>query len=183
MSDSIQVKEHTDEVYEIDRLNLLDCAQLCFQTEESGFLTLTADGKTYRKVILTRLVPFLSETEFISVAYETPEKEFREIGVIRDLTKLDKAQYTLLTHYLAFKYYMPLVTKVYSIRDNMRGEIFVTADTTSGKKTICIRDWYQNFRMLNASYLYINDADGNKYCCPEIAELDKKSMGVLEMFI
>lgn len=64
----------------------------------------------------------------------------------------------------------------------MRGAIFVKADTTSGQKTICIRDWYQNFRMIGYDYLYVNDADGNKYFCPDIHKLDKKSQLVLEMF-
>lgn len=170
------------EVYEVDKLNILDCKKLKFQKETSGYLTLDYGGKIYHKVNPTRLIPFYSKTTYISIAYENDEKEFREIGVIKDMKELAEDQYRLLDEYLEYKYYMPEITKVYNIKDNMRGSIFVKADTTSGQKTICIRDWYQNFRLIGYDYLYVNDADGNKYFCPDIHKLDKKSRIVLEMF-
>lgn len=171
-----------DEVYEVDKLTLLDCQKIRLTREKSGFLTLEYEGKTYRRVDPTRLIPFLSKTTYISLSYENDEKEFREIGVIKDMKDLPAQQYELLDRFLEYKYYMPEITRVYSIRDNMRGSIFVKADTTSGEKTICVRDWYQNFRMLSARYLYVNDADGNKYYCSDIEKLDRRSRNVLEMF-
>ncbi len=174
--------EINEEVYEVDKLTLLDCEKIHLTKEKSGFLTLEYDGSTYSRVDPTRLIPFLSKTTFISLSYENEEKEFREIGVIRDMKELPDEQYKLLDNFLEYKYYMPEITKVYNIRDNMRGAIFVKADTTSGEKTICVRDWYQNFRMLSEKYLYVNDADGNKYFCSDIAKLDRKSRNVLEMF-
>lgn len=173
---------HEEEIYEVDKLTILDCTKLKFQKEKSGYLTLDFDGKIYHKVNPTRLIPFYSKTTYISIAYENDEKEFREIGVIKDMKELAEDQYRLLEEYLEYKYYMPEITKVYNIKDNMRGSIFVKADTTSGQKTICIRDWYQNFRLIGYDYLYVNDADGNKYFCPDIHKLDKKSRIVLEMF-
>lgn len=173
----------TDEVYEVDRLTLLDCSKIRFTREKSGFLTLDIDGKRYFRVDPVRLLPFYSKTTYISLSYENEEKEFREIGVIKDMKELSEEQYKLLDTYLEYKYYMPEITKVYSIRDNMRGSIFVKSDTTSGQKTICVKDWYQNFRMLSEKYLYVNDADGNKYFCADVNKLDKKSRNVLEMFI
>lgn len=171
-----------DEVYEVDKLTILDCSKLILSLEKSGFLTAVYDGKTYHRVEPTRLIPFRTKTQYISLSYENEEKEFREIGVIKDMEQLTKEQYALLDKYLEYKYYMPEITKVYSIRDNMRGAIFVKADTTSGQKTICVHDWYQNFRMLSEDYLYVNDADGNKYFCKDIHKLDRKSLSVLEMF-
>ena len=171
-----------DEVYEVDKLTILDCSKLQITKEKSGFLTVVYDGREYKRVDPTRLIPFYSKTEYISLSYENEEKEFREIGVIRNMNELSGQQYDLLDKYLEYKYYMPEITKIYSIRDNMRGSIFVKADTTSGEKTICVRDWYQNFRMLSSEYLYVNDADGNKYFCKDINRLDKRSRGILEMF-
>lgn len=175
-------KNLNEEIYEIDKLTLLDCSKLEFKKEESGYLTLNYEGKEYNKVNPTRLLPFLSKTTYISISYENDEKEFREVGVIKDINELPKEQFDLIDTFLEYKYHMPEITKVYNIKDNMRGAIFVKADTTSGKKTICVRDWYQNFRILGGNYLYVNDADGNKYYCPDVFELDKKSQTVLEMF-
>lgn len=173
---------NTAEVYEVDKLTLLNCAEIHLKKEPSGYLTLEYGGKTYRKIDPTRLIPFYSKTKYISLHYENEEREFREVGVIKDMAELPREQFELLNGYLEYKYFMPEITRVYSIRDNMRGAIFVKTDTTAGEKTICVRDWYQNFRLLNGSYLYVNDADGNKYFCPDISKLDKKSLQVLEMF-
>ncbi|MGN0691172.1 MAG: DUF1854 domain-containing protein, partial [Oscillospiraceae bacterium] len=118
------------EVYEVDKLNILDCDKLKFSQEESGYLTLEYEGVTYHKVNPTRLIPFHSKNEYISVNYENEEKEFREVGVIRSLEDFrDEKQKKLLLDYLEYKYHMPEITKVYSIRDNMQGAIFVKADT------------------------------------------------------
>ena len=77
-----------DEIYEVDKLTLLDCSKLKLSIEKSGFLTAEYDGKTYHRVDPTRLIPFKSKTTYISLSYETEEKEFREIGVIRDMSFL-----------------------------------------------------------------------------------------------
>ena len=137
-----------EEQFAVDRLELIDCSKLKLAVENSGFLTAEYDGKTYHRVDPTRLIPFISKTTYISLSFENDEKEFREIGVIKDMKDMEEQQYNLLDKYLEYKYFMPEITKVYSIRDNMRGSIFVKADTTSGPKTICVRDWYQNFRMI-----------------------------------
>ncbi|MBR1739365.1 MAG: DUF1854 domain-containing protein [Ruminococcus sp.] len=180
MNDGTQNTEN--ELYEIDELRILDCGKLSISVDKSGFLSVSYEGKEYSRVDPSRLIPFFSPTTYISLTYENEDRELFEIGVIRDMKDLSDEQYKLLDKFLNYKYYMPRITKVYNIRDNMRGSIFVKADTTAGEKTICVRDWYQNFRMLNEEYLYVTDADGNKYFCPKISELDKKSRNVLEMF-
>ncbi|MBR1383131.1 MAG: DUF1854 domain-containing protein [Ruminococcus sp.] len=173
---------NSTETFELDKLTLLDCSKIEFELEPSGFLTLRYDGQEYHRVSPTRLIPFYSKTTYISLSLENEEMEFEEIGVIKDMAALEKKQYEILDKYLEYKYYMPEITKVHSIKDNMRGSLFVRADTSSGEKTIVVKDWYQNFRMLTDKYLYVNDSDGNKYFCADISKLDKKSRNVLEMF-
>ena len=172
-----------EEKFEIDRLEILDPKALKFYKDPSNFISLKYKDEDYFNVRLTRLVPFFSKTTYISVAYDNKENEFVEIGVIKDMAELEPEQYKLLDEYLEYKYYMPEITKIYSIKDNNRGFIFVDLDTTSGRKTICIRDWYSNFRMLTESLLYAVDVDGNKYSCPDIDKLDKKSLAILEIFV
>ena len=176
-------KELEEEIFEIDRLNILDCSKLEFYRDDAGFISLKYDGKEYFNVRLTRLLPFYAKTTYISVAYDDEDREFKEIGVIKDMSQMSAEQYKLVNDYLEYKYYMPEITKVHSIKDNSRGFIFVDIDTTAGRKTICIRDWYSNFRMLTDKYLYAADVDGNKYFCSDIAKLDKKSLAVLEIYI
>ena len=42
------------EVYEVDKLTLLDCKKIRLAKEESGFLTLDYEGRTYHKVNPTK---------------------------------------------------------------------------------------------------------------------------------
>lgn len=172
-----------EEIFEIDRLEILDASKLEFFRDDAGFVSLKYDGKEYFNVRLTRLLPFYTKTTYISVAYDNEEREFKEIGVIKDMKELSKEQYKIVDDYLEYKYYMPEITKIYSIKDNSRGFIFIDINTTSGRKTICIRDWYTNFRLLTEKYLYALDVDGNKYFCPDIEKLDRKSQSVLEIYI
>ena len=95
MTDEIK-DEIKDEVYEVDKLTLLDCKKISLKQEKSGFLTLEYDGSTYSRVDPTRLIPFLSKTTYISLSYENEDKEFREIGVIKDMKELSGEQYKLL---------------------------------------------------------------------------------------
>jgi hypothetical protein len=172
-----------EEIYEVEKVNLLHGSSLNFIKNDSGFLTLEYEKKKYEKVNLTRLIPFFSKNTYISVSYEDEEKNFHEIGVIKDTNQLLKEQRKIIEDYLEFKYYMPKITKVYSIKDNNRGYIFVRIDSTSGEKTLAIRDWYSNFKMLNDKMLYVVDTDGNKYFAPNIYDLDKKSLQCIEMFV
>ena len=181
--DNSSKKELELEKFEIDRLVIFDASKLKFYTDKSGFMSLNFEGNDYFNVRLTRLTPFFSKTTYISVAYENDEREFKEIGVIKDMKELDDEQYKLLDDYLEYKYYMPEITKVHSIKDNSRGFIFVYVETTSGRKTLCIRDWYSNFRLLSEKFLYAYDVDGNKYFCDDIGKLDKKSLAILEIYI
>lgn len=183
MDNTAEKKDIMDERFEIDRLEILDCSKLKFYKDEGNFISLEYNGETYFNVRLTRLIPFYSKTTYISVAYDNKDNEFKEIGVIKDMNELSEDQYKMIDEYLEYKYYMPEITKVYSIKDNNRGFIFVDIQTTSGRKTICIRDWYSNFRMLSEKLLYAVDVDGNKYFCPDIDKLDKKSLSILEIFV
>lgn len=172
-----------DEIFEVDQLILLDCKSLQFSTNESGYLSLSYQGEHYDRVNLTRLIPFKSIDRYISVSYEDEEKNFKEVGVIKSIKELNQDQQMIVKEYLEFKYYMPEITKVHSIKDNNRGYIFVKVDTTSGTKTLAIRDWYSNFKMLSDKMLYVIDADGNKYFAPDIYKFDKKSLYHVEMFV
>ena len=49
------------EVYEVDKLTLLDCKKIRLAKEESGFLTLDYEGRTYHKVNPTSCLLYTSD--------------------------------------------------------------------------------------------------------------------------
>ena len=50
------------------------------------------------------------------------------------MREMSEDQYKLMAAFLEYKYYMPEIVKIYSIKDNMRGSIFVKPIQTKAKK-------------------------------------------------
>ena len=92
-------------------------------------------------------------------------------------------QRQLCTEYLNFRYYIPLITKIHSIKDNRMGYLFVDAETTAGHKKIAVNDWWTNFRINNSGILTVTDSDGNKYQIPDLDKIDRQSYRKLELFV
>lgn len=177
------MNEYKIDDFSIDTLRILDVSKLCFTRKNSGYLYLDYEGKTYAEISLTRLQPFYCLDTYISVAFRNNDEEWIEIGVIKDLKEMNEEQRKLCMSYLDFRYYIPLITKVYSIRDNRMGYLFVDAETTAGRKRIAVNDWWTNFRINSSGILTVTDADGNKYQIPDLEKIDKKSYKKLELFV
>ena len=170
--------------FETDKLVILEPEKLVFSRDNSGFLALEYSGETYKKVSLTRLVPFDNEDSYISVNYTDEKEDWKEIGVIADVSELSKENIKIVHDYLEFKYYIPEIVEISKITDNRRGYLFLEATTTAGEKKIAVNDWWHNFRMITSTNtLSITDADGNRYVIPDVDKLDKASMKRLQLFI
>lgn len=171
------------EDFSIDTLRIIDVNRLKLEKKDSGYLFAEYEGNKYEEVSLTRLQPFYCLDTYISVAFRNSEEEWIEIGVIKDLKEMREEQRRLCEDYLNFRYYVPLITKVYSIRDNRMGYLFVDAETTAGRKKIAVNDWWTNFRLNTSGILTVTDSDGNKYQIPDLTKLDAASNRRLELFV
>ena len=170
--------------FETDKLNILEPDKLKFTKDKSGFLNLEYQNENYKKVSLTRLVPFDDEESYISVNTTDEHDDWKEIGVIVSVSELSDENAGAVRDYLAFKYYIPEIVEISKITDNRRGYLFLEANTTAGEKKIAVNDWWHNFRMISATNtLSITDADGNRYVIPDVDKLDKASMKRLQLFI
>lgn len=177
------MNDYKKDEFEVDELRLLKPSELNFAREESGYLTLIYNEKTYEQVSLTRLQPFYELDTHISVSFKNNDNEWLEIGIISDLNEMSAEQREICLNYLSFRYFVPEITKVISIRDNRMGYLFVEAETTAGKKRLSVNDWWANFRLNSHGMLTVTDADGNKYYVPDLTKLDKKSMQKIELFV
>ena len=177
------MNEYKKDDFSVDTLRLLDVKELKFTRKDSGYLYLEYRGNIYEEVSLTRLQPFYCLDAYISVSFRNNEEEWIEIGVIRDLGEMNAEQRQLCAEYLNFRYYIPYITKIYSIKDNRMGYLFVDAETTAGRKKIAVNDWWSNFRINSGGILTVTDSDGNKYQIPDLNKIDKKSYRKLELFV
>ena len=177
------MNEYKIDDFSIDTLRILDVKELKFTRRDSGYLYLEYKGDNYEEISLTRLQPFCCLDTYISVAFRNNEEEWIEIGVIKDLKEMSEEQRQLCTEYLNFRYYIPLITKIHSIKDNRMGYLFVDAETTAGHKKIAVNDWWTNFRINNSGILTVTDSDGNKYQIPDLDKIDRQSYRKLELFV
>lgn len=170
--------------FETDKLVILEPEKMKFSRDNSGFLVLEYENETYKKVSLTRLVPFDDDESYISVNRTDEDDDWQEIGVIVKVSELSEENAKVVREYLEFKYYIPEIVEIAKITDNRRGYLFLEAKTTAGEKKIAVNDWWHNFRMITATNtLSITDADGNRYVIPDVDKLDKASMKRLQLFI
>lgn len=155
----------------------IDPENVHFETLTNGFLKLSLEDKEYDKVTLTRLLPYSYEEAYITVI---SDKE--EVGIIKDLTVLEKDQYDQIMAHLNYKYYIPEITRIISVKEKM-GFLYIDLETTGGQKEICIADFVSNIRLIKDSLLSITDVEGNKYCMRNIEALDKESRQKLDVFL
>lgn len=155
----------------------IDTKKAQFETLESGFLKLNLEGKVYDKVTLTRLLPYSQEESYITVIQGQ-----EEIGIIKDLSTLEKQQYNKVIAHLNYKYYIPEITKINSVKEKM-GFLYIDLETTGGQKEICIADFVSNIRIIKENLLSITDVEGNKYRMSNIGALDKESRQKIDVFL
>lgn len=177
------MNEYKIDDFSVDTLRILNVNELKFTRKDSGYLYLDYQGNSYEEISLTRLQPFYCLDTYISVSFRNNEEEWIEIGVIKDLKEMNDEQRQLCTEYLNFRYYIPIITKIYSIKDNRMGYLFVDAETTAGHKKIAVNDWWTNFRINTSGILTVTDSDGNKYQIPDLDKIDRKSYRKLELFV
>ena len=134
------MKQNTTAIYDVDTLNILSPKKIELTESDSGYLSLALDGDKYEKVDLTRLIPFNDEDKYISVSYKNEEDEWKEIGVIKDISELSDDMKQMVVAFLRRKYYIPEIKKINKITDNQMGYLFLEAETTAGEKKIAVYD-------------------------------------------
>lgn len=154
---------------------------LRFSLSENGVLTLEQEGKDMGRVQITRLFPFQSPEEMLSVSIEEDEG-VKELGIIKSLDLLPEGQRQIVQDYLRYKYFIPSIQKVGKIEEKL-GYVYMDVTTVLGGKTICIADVTTNLRLVRGKTITIIDVQGNRYCIEDIDSLNRESRQKIEMYI
>lgn len=146
---------------------------------ESGNGTEGADGWTlWPRVYLHRAFPFDRPFEFISVL----DKDMKEIGLIHSLEAFGDEAKKLLVSELERKYYAPVITAVYSVKEKY-GFSYWRVGTAEGELSFTLQDTYRSILKVGDGRLFIIDMDGNRYELPNVEALDFKSYKKLELYL
>jgi len=149
-----------------------------FYRNEHGFLGLELGGEDYRRVQLSRALPFTAPERYICVA----DMDNKEIAVLESLDSLDEAAQTLLREELGIRYFYPEVTQVKSVKEKM-GSYYMELCIGSHEKTIAVKDISKNIKQLEGGRLIVTDVDGNRFAIPDVYAIQKKSLRMLEPYL
>ena len=153
--------------------------QACrFYRNGRGFLAMRLNNEEHHRVQLSRALPFTAPEQYICVS----DMDDKEIAVLESLEALDEATQELLREELGIRYFYPEVTQVKSIKEKM-GSYYIELCIGTHEKTIAVKDISKNLKQLGSGRLIVTDVDGNRFAIPNVYEIHKKSLRMLEPYL
>ncbi len=152
-----------------------------FSLSEGGFLLMEKTGVDkidLQRVVLHRAFPFEYPYRFISVL----DTEQKELGIIDDIAVFDANTRKLLFSALERRYYMPIITKIDSIKERF-GFSFWKCRTNQGNVSFSVKDTHRSIWKVGKDRLVISDAEGARYEIPDVKNFDQKSFRKIELYL
>jgi hypothetical protein len=160
---------------------MIDSKNAVFTKVTGGYLNFTYNGTEYKKVKLSRALPYRAPDKYICIT----DKDGKEIGIIKDIHDFDKEQIELINSELSRLYYSPVITRIVSAKDRM-GYLYFDVLTTAGKREFALRDASRNIKYVDPedkTAVQILDVDGNRYLIEDFNKLDQSSCKKIEAFL
>lgn len=184
------MREHFDEEFSLEqmeqeteamlRLRYLTPEMAQFARTEGGFVSLKVEGEEYSRVQVVRMFPFSEPGKYISI--RTAEETSKEIGVIEEMTTFPEEVRDMLTEQLALRYFTPIITKIYQIKDQY-GFAYFDVDTDRGHCRFVIRMGGNAVVHLSDTRIIISDIDENRFEIPDVSKLTIKEQKKLDLFL
>jgi len=159
-------------------VNILDPKKIRICRDESGRLRLIFDEAV--RINLKRVVrafPLTMPWRYIILIDENN----REIGLLRDIKDLDDSSRKILKEELEKIYFIPRITKIRRIKEEF-GVLIWETETDKGPRRFEVTS-RRDIKKIGKRRIIIRDADGNLYDIPDYANLDQKSLVLLESVI
>ncbi|MDI9441062.1 MAG: DUF1854 domain-containing protein [Firmicutes bacterium] len=159
-------------------VNYLDASKLRFRLTAGGILTLEIEDKLYPKVDLFLAFPFTWPDRYISVR----EPEGDEIGMVREISDLDKNSQEAVRQELQWRYYAPKITRIKSYKEEF-GHSYWSVETDRGPQNFVTGRRDQSVRSISPTRVLLVDVSGNRFEIPDVRELDGRSRYYLETLL
>ncbi len=131
-----------------------------------------------QRISLHRNFPFMFLWEYISVL----DMDSYELATIRNIELFEGEQKEMLIHELEKKYYSPVISKIYSVKERF-GFSYWDAETTGGRLTFTLQDTFKSIVRAGEHKLFLFDVDGNRFVIENAEELDHKSRRRIEIYL
>ena len=130
------------------------------------------------RVALHRNFPFMFLWEYISVL----DTDNYELATIRSIELFDGEEKEMLTRELERKYYSPVISKIYSVKERF-GFSYWYAETPGGRLTFTLQDTFKSIVRAGEGKLFLFDVDGNRFVIEDADALDRKSRKRIEIYL
>lgn len=144
------------------------------------------NGRTehFERVVPVRAFPITDPEEFISIKEPDSKEKGKgtEIGMVRHLSDFDDATVALLQEELTRRYFTPEIKRILGVKEKF-GYSYWDAETSAGKVNFVMTNVSANIRVLEDGRVFIHDIDGNCFCIPDPAKLDKASFKKIEIYM
>ncbi|MCR4722004.1 MAG: DUF1854 domain-containing protein [Lachnospiraceae bacterium] len=138
------------------------------------------DLTTYERVHAVRLFPFTDPAKYISIRVGSEAGE--ELAIIEDLADLSPEQRELVKRDLELNYFLPVINKILSIKDEY-GYAYFHVITDKGPVRFAINMGGTNVTKLSETRLLITDINENRFEVRDVTKLTKKEQRKLDLFL
>lgn len=141
---------------------------------ENKMLFLELAGEKHENVRLRLAFPISDPSRYITVK----DSDGKELGIIRDISRLTNAQEKIIRRVLEDQYFMPVIECVESVKEQF-GVITWQVRTDRGPRTFRTRGRLKSVLELKDGRVLIIDVDSNRYEVRDMESLDPKSRNFL----
>ncbi|MCR5829031.1 MAG: DUF1854 domain-containing protein [Lachnospiraceae bacterium] len=153
---------------------------LTYFESSGGFLGARAGEEEYTRVRAVRLFPFSDPDKYISIRVGSETGE--ELTVIGDMADLDPEQRKFIERDLELNYFIPVINKVISIKDEY-GHAYFHVMTDKGEVKFTINMSGTNVTKLSETRLLITDINENRFEIRDVRALTPPEQRKLDLFL
>ena len=136
------------------------------------------DGRKFENLEPRRLFPLSGMEKYITLL----DEEGIEKAIIRDMRTLPPNERAIIESCLEEYYLIPRVTKINSIEEKY-GVVTLDTETDRGHAMIEIRNILHGMKLLYGSRVLLRDGNDNRYEIPDLRQLDKHSIQLIDSFL
>ncbi|WP_199615945.1 DUF1854 domain-containing protein [Paenibacillus alkalitolerans] len=142
------------DTYEI---HIFEPKSVMFSRGPGGVFQGVIGGKPYEELVVFRAFPFLYTTKYISIR----DAKGEELGIVRDIEKLDEESCKELDRELQFRYFLPRVTRVDSVKHKTDLWLW-ELQTTLGPTRMAMRNLHEHMQFPGGSRIILTDINGKR---------------------
>ncbi|WP_337101317.1 DUF1854 domain-containing protein [Paenibacillus sp. YIM B09110] len=155
-------------------IKVFDPDKIIFSRGGGGVFQGIVEGKPYEELVIHRSFPFLFTTRYISVR----DVKGDELGIIEDIEKLDDESKRELEQELRYRYFLPSVTRVDSVKQ--KSDLWIwELQTNLGPTGMAMRNLHEHLQFPGGNRVILTDINGKRCEIADWQALDTHSRSQL----